>query len=139
MKKIYLDCNILLDFVLERKPFVKNASLILNLIAQKQCIGVVSPLTIANVYYMARKEKGKKYALEFAKQCQQIFEFCDNSGIALNQAIENYYKDFEDDIHLYSAIHSGIDTLVTRNPKDFLKLDNISIVTPDELLYSLGY
>ncbi len=133
MKKIYLDCNILLDFVLERKPFVKNASLILNLIAQKQCIGYVSPLTIANVYYTARKEKDKAYALEFAKQCQQMFEFCDNSGQALDQAIDNYYKDFEDDIHFYSAVYSGIDMLVTRNPKDFQCSNGRSLNMPKSI------
>ncbi len=141
MKKVYLDCNILLDFILERKPFVKNASLLIDLIAKKQCIGVVSPLTIANVYYIVRKEQNKAFALEFAKHCQQIFQFCDNSSNALHQAIDNNYKDFEDDIHFYSVIDSGINIIVTRNPKDFPVSDksNIQIFTPDEMLRELGY
>ncbi len=139
MKKIYIDCNVLLDWILNRKPFDVSAKLLVELISRQQIIGYVSPLAIANVHYFVRKKFGKEFALDFAKQCQKLFKFCDNSGHALNQAIDNYYKDFEDDIHFYSAIHSGIDTLVTRNPKDFPKLDSLSIVTPDELLYSLGY
>ncbi len=139
MKKVYLDCNVLLDWILNRKPFDVSAKLLIELIARQQIVGYVSPLTIANAHYFVRKKFGKEFALDFAKQCQVLFKFCDNSAFALNQAIDNYYKDFEDDIHFYSAVHSGIDELVTRNPKDFPKLDNLSIVTPDELLYSLGY
>ncbi len=61
-----------------------------------------------------RKKFDKAFALKFVQQCQQIFEFCDNSGQALHKAIDNGYKDFEDDIHFYSAVDSGIKMIVTR-------------------------
>lgn len=139
MMKVYFDCNVLLDFVLRRDPFFTNATLLISLVNQQVIKGFISPLTMANVYYTARKEHGKKYALEFAKQCQQLFQFCDNSGTALQDAIDKHYKDFEDDIHFFSVVHSDITIIVTRNTKDFPLHDAVSVFTPDKLLSDLGY
>lgn len=139
MKKVYIDCNILLDWVLQRREFVDEASLLIALVAKKQLIGVVSPLTIANVYYMVQKAHDKDYALGFVKQCETLFTFCDNTGQALHCAINRFYRDFEDDIHYHSVIDSGIDTIVTRNPKDFPSDDKVAILTPNEMLTRLGY
>lgn len=49
------------------------------------------------------------------------------------QALNNSYKDFEDDIQYYSAIINNLDAIITRNSKDFPP-HNFSILTPSELI-----
>ncbi|WP_410472023.1 type II toxin-antitoxin system VapC family toxin [Faucicola mancuniensis] len=137
--KVYLDVNIILDWALQRKPFYQSSRSLIELVERKELIGLVSPLGIANAYYFVRKEMGKPLAHEFLQDCQQLFKFIDNPSTALAQAIDNPYKDFEDDLHFYSAIDNQLDAIVTRNVKDFAENPQITIITPDELLYQLGY
>lgn len=138
-KQVYFDCNIIIDWNLERQPFNKQANMLIYLVEQGVIQGFVSPLALANAHYAIKKAKNKALANEFVQYCQQLFAFIDNSTNALTQAINNHYKDFEDDLHFYSAIDSKMDMIVTRNTKDFLNNHLIKIVTPDELLYELGY
>lgn len=139
MKKIYFDCNVIIDWATEREPFSANATALFNLVRANSIAGYVSPLVIANAFYAIRKAKGKDYATQFLKVCQNTFHYIDNPANALAQAIDKPYKDFEDDIHFYSAIDKNMDILVTRNKKDFPQNKSIQILTPDELLYELGY
>lgn len=137
--QVYLDSNILIDWFDERGEFAVQATLIIDMVETGEIIGCVSPLAIANAHYMIRKSKGKAGTRNFLEKIQQILTFIDNSAHALTQAIDEPYKDFEDDLHFYSALENGITTFVTRNPKDFPTDKAIQILTPDELLYELGY
>lgn len=137
--KVYIDINIIMDWATKREPFAKNANLIMSLARQGVFDAYTSPLAMATLFYLLRKEQGKILTLEFMQDCQKFIQFLPNSTNALTQAINNPYKDFEDDLHFYSAIDSKMDMIVTRNTKDFLNNYLIKIVTPDELLYELGY
>lgn len=138
-KKIYFDCNILIDWNLARQPFNKQAEMLIKLVKQGEILGFVSPLGLANAHYTVKKAKDKALANEFIKDCQKLFQFIDNPATALSQAIAKPYKDFEDDIHFYSALDNQLNAIVTRNKKDFAETDKLQIFTPDELLYELGY
>jgi predicted nucleic acid-binding protein len=62
---VLLDTNVLLDFALEREPCVKDAELVFEA-AKHQAIQLfMSATTITDLFYIARKEKGKKQTLEF--------------------------------------------------------------------------
>jgi predicted nucleic acid-binding protein len=51
MIKTYIDCNILLDWLLDREPFSSYSAKIIELTETKKIIGIVSPLTLANTYW----------------------------------------------------------------------------------------
>ena len=52
----------------------------------------------------------------------------------LVQALNSKFKDFEDAIQNYASVKSGaIDTIITRNTKDF-KNSEIGVLTPEEYL-----
>ena len=54
-------------------------------------------------------------------------------GKVITLSIEDRYKDFEDDLHYYTAVEYKLDYLITRNKKDF-KSENIHIVDAEEFV-----
>lgn len=133
MIKAYIDCNILLDWLLDREPFSSYSAKIIELIETRKVIGLVSPLTLANSYYIISKELNKKIANEFIHDSLRIFSVTEVSRKNVKEAISNKYKDFEDDVHSSIAAENNVDFLITRNIKDF-KTDKFKVLNAEEFL-----
>ena len=133
MKRLYLDCNILIDWLLDREPFSYYSAKLIELIEHKKITGIVSPLTIANTYYIISKEINKRIADEFVKDCIKIFSIVSISGENIKDAIENKYEDFEDDLHSSIIENNKIEYLITRNKKDF-NLKRVNILNAEEFI-----
>jgi len=133
MIKAYIDCNILLDWLLDREPFSSYSAKIIELIETRKIIGLVSPLTLANTYYVISKELNKKIADEFIHDSLHIFSVPGVSLKNVKEAISNKFKDFEDDIHSSIAAENGVDFLLTRNKKDF-KTDKFKVLDAEDFL-----
>ena len=93
----------------------------------------MSPLTLANAYYIVQKHNNKKLADEFLKDCLTLFNIIDITGSTTIKAIKERYKDFEDDLHYYTALKSNLDYIITRNKKDF-PVQNLKIATAEEYI-----
>jgi predicted nucleic acid-binding protein len=133
MIKAYIDCNILLDWLLDREPFSSYSAKIIELTETKKILGLVSPLTLANTYYIISKELNKKIADEFIIDSLRIFSVPGISLKNVKEAVLNKFKDFEDDIHSSIAAENNVDFLITRNKKDF-KNDKFKILDAEEFL-----
>ena len=133
MDKILIDCNILIDWLTDRPPFSVHANKLLVLIENKTVEGLLSPLTLSNTYYILRKLTNRKIANEFLNDVKNIFNILDITKKITLSAINNRYKDFEDDLHYNTAITNNIDFIITRNKADFKK-DKIQILTAEEYL-----
>ena len=133
MTKIYIDCNILIDWLVDREPFSYYASKIIELTEKKKIESYISALTLASTYYLIAKELSKKIANQFLRDSATLFRFTDLPGSVIRKAIEKKYKDFEDDLHYYTAVEYKLDFLITRNKKDF-KSENIVIIDAEEFV-----
>lgn len=133
MTKVYIDCNILIDWLLDREPFSYYATKIIELTENNDIESYVSALTLANAHYIISKELNRKVADEFLKDSLKLFQFVDITKEITREAIEKKNKDFEDDIHYYAAVENKIDYLITRNGKDFKKT-NIIVVDSEEYI-----
>ena len=51
MKRVFIDTNVVLDFLLERKPFVEDAVKLFAKIDAGEIIGFIAATTITNIYY----------------------------------------------------------------------------------------
>ena len=133
MIKTYIDCNILLDWLLDREPFSSYSAKIIELTETKKIIGIVSPLTLANTYYVISKELNKKIADEFIIDSLRIFSVPGISLKNVKEAVSNKFKDLEDDVHSSIAAENNVDFLITRNKKDF-KDDKFKVLDAEEFL-----
>ena len=135
MIKVFLDTDVILDLLLEREPFNKNANKIFKKIENGNIVGYTSAVILANIYYISSNIKNKKIALKnIRKICSLLKVSSVNQKTTDNVLGNNEIKDFEDYLQLYSAIEIGTEFLITRNKKDFPKNDSIEIIGSDEFV-----
>jgi len=137
MKKVYLDCNILLDWLFDRKPYSFFAARIISKIEIGKIVGYASALSISNTHYLVRKALTKNVADEFLADARRLFKILDLNSRVVEMAIDQKFKDFEDDVHYFACKIHGIENLITRNEEDFRKGDEIRIMNAEQFLGTL--
>jgi len=130
---LLIDANIVLDVLMNRQPFVNDASLIWKLCETEQAKGYVSTLTFANMMYIMRKELSPEIIEEVYRKLKLIFEIADFSPAILGKAVEMKWKDFEDAVQSATAEQIHADYIITRNVRDFTG-SKVTAFTPSELM-----
>lgn len=129
MKRVFLDTNVALDFVLERIPFVDDAEEIFAMASEEGIQLLMSAMSFPNMSYIARKQYPGKTIYSVLKQLRQLVELVPVSIEVLDNALLLEADDFEDALQYFSAISAGSDCIVTRNVKDF-SFTTIPVMTP---------
>ncbi|MGK7925409.1 MAG: type II toxin-antitoxin system VapC family toxin [Spirulina sp.] len=135
--KVLLDTNIVLDYALERQPFLIQSNQIFLLIKQRKFEGYISASTFSDLYYIIRKDRGKDWALDFLNRLASFCQIatCDREVIEI--ALQANFKDFEDAIQYGAAVVNRLDGIVTRNERDF-PVSDIQILTCDRLMETIA-
>jgi predicted nucleic acid-binding protein len=60
MTNLFIDTDIIIDFLIDRNPYSREAAIIFTLIDQKKLKGYVSSLTFSNLFYVLRKIEPQK-------------------------------------------------------------------------------
>lgn len=132
---IFLDTNVLVDVIADRKPFYDESAKVWTLAETGQVTGFVSTLSFANISYLASRALGKSDARKALLSIRDAFDVVPFDEKILHQAMDADSVDFEDAIQLFSALRANATTIITRNAKHF-PADSIAIQTPDEFLAS---
>lgn len=119
MQKIFLDTNIIIDFLGEREVFYEPAAKIMTLADRKKIKIFTSPSSISNSYYLLSKYENTKTALEKIRKFKVLCSISIMDDEVVEKAINSDFKDFEDAMQYFSALASHCDLIVTRNEKDF--------------------
>ncbi len=134
MDKVLIETDVLLDFFFDRKPFSKFSTEILNFCEENKLSGFTTPLIISNVYYLLRKTAKHNIIIEKIKQLLSIIEIIKIDKIAVKNALNCNFKDFDDALQNFSTIDNGdISIILTRNIKYF-KTSELVILTPETYL-----
>ena len=131
--KLFLDTNIVIDVIANRKPFVEDSRIILNLCETGQAEGIISTLTLCTISYVLRKFATPGMMRTKLRDLRNILTPIDLSVSLLDKAIASSITDFEDAVQFYTAAYSDADVIITRNIKHFPQ-DNIPVLTPTEFL-----
>ncbi|KIA89554.1 type II toxin-antitoxin system VapC family toxin [Kaistella jeonii] len=119
MQRIFLDTNIVIDFLGERDGFYEPAAKIMTLADHKKIKIFTSPSSISNTYYLLSKYENTKIAMEKIRKFKVLCAISLMDDEVVEKAINSDFKDFEDAMQYFSAIASHCDLIVTRNEKDF--------------------
>ena len=134
--KVYLDTDILMDYLYAREPFFKDSVEIISLIESGKIKGYISSLIIWNLYYLLTKALGEKSGRDKIKKFRSLIDIIAIDGKIIDMGLNSKMKDFEDAIQYYVAKSEGVKYLVTRNKKDYLS-QGLTVLTPKELLHTL--
>ena len=139
MKKVFLDTNVLIDYLARREQFFQPAAQIVQLGQDYQCQLLVSALSFATASFILEshhKQKKKVIVQKFA----QFVNMCNVTpvdSLIIDEAIASRFSDFEDAMQYYSAIREGADALITRNSEDF-DAAQIEVYEPQQFLDMLA-
>lgn len=113
--KIFIDTNIFLDLILERK-YSKEAMLIFNGVDKDIFKGVILDITLLNIDYIAKKQI--RDIKEFISLVNKIFSVLGASNNSFTQALKINNNDLEDNLQYICAKEAKCQCIVT-NDKDF--------------------
>ena len=133
MKKVFLDTNILVDLIADRKPFSKYSIEIFKKAEEKKIKLFTSSHSIATTHYLLKKYLEEKILRDVLYNLLDYVTVIAVDTDVLKKGLRSKHKDFEDSIQILCASTiEKIDCIVTRNTKDF-RDSEILVLTPDEL------
>ena len=137
MQKVFVDTDVIIDFLIDRKPFSEHAAIILSFSEYKKIQVCISALTFANCYYILKKFSTHSKVISKLSQLAEIVEIVDVTRKVILDSLKSDFKDFEDSIqHETAKKDIQIKVIITRNIKDF-KYSDLSILSPDLFIKSL--
>jgi len=136
VKRIFIDCDVILDFITGREPFSDQAIVIFSLAERKEIALCTSSLTYSHLFYLLRKSIPAGKLRETLKTLAEIVEPLAVDAATIKTALCLEFNDFEDAIQACSAREAGISLLLTRNVKDYRK-SGLTVRTPLDFIETL--
>jgi predicted nucleic acid-binding protein len=133
---ILFDTNVVLDVLLDREPFADDAAFLLSKVEQNQIIGYVCATTVTTIHYLIAKALGPAEAVRHIQSLLSLLSIAPVNRGVLEQALTASFTDFEDAVLHAAACHAGVQSIVTRNVRDFHKA-TLPVFTPAELINAL--
>ena len=134
MKKLFLDTNILLDYLAQRQPFFTDAERLFELADKGEFNLFGSSLSFSTIFYVLRKLQTQSQLFQTLTDLTQSMVITGVDEKVVLNALDSDFKDLEDAIQYFSATcFGGIEAIITRNPKDFPN-PKIPIYSPSEFL-----
>ena len=134
---VFLDTNVVLDLLGERKEFYDNAARIVSLADQGQIKLAVSSLTYATTFYLLSRFENTETVKTKIRKFKVLASTCDLTDAVVDKALNSTFNDFEDALQYYCALNNHCNRIVTRNEKEF-KTSAIIVMSPHEYLKSLS-
>jgi predicted nucleic acid-binding protein len=136
MTNLFIDTDVIIDFLIDRKPHSREAAIIFTLIDQKKLKGYASSLTFSNLYYVLRKIEPHKKVLAKLDSISKMLSVLSVGDQNIRDAIESGFPDFEDSIQYFCSLDcKKVEVIITRNTKDY-KNSSLPVMTPGDFLKS---
>ena len=127
----------MLDSVLQRPPWHKDADAILQAAALGEVSCAATSLSLATLFYVGRKAVGAAAARAGVRQYLAGLAILAIDRQILLDADALAGSDFEDNILIAAAVRAAVDAIVTRNVADFAHAP-VPVWEPAELLRRLA-
>ena len=135
MRSLFLDTNIVLDLLEERKPFCDDAVRLFTLAHKKKVKLYVSPVTFTTASYVLSKH-GAAEERRLLSYLRQLVSVVPTDDLMIDAALSSDFKDFEDALQYFSALAVNAEVIITRNGKDFMS-STLPVMSADEWLEGL--
>ncbi len=137
MDKLYLDTNVILDY-LQRRPGREYIESLLKLADKEAIILVTSVLNFATIFYLERKVGySTSQIINRFSSLNRVILPVDQTVKSYESALQSGFSDFEDALQNFAAIESSCDYLITGNKKHFKK-SVLQVLTSKEMIARLN-
>ena len=137
MKHIFMDTNVVIDFLADRQPFSLHAAKLFDLTIDGKVIIYISAVSYNNIYYIFRQSLTNNATIKLLEELTEVAEIVNITKAIIKQSLKTDFKNYEDAIQYYCALSiPEIDVIVTRDTKDFKK-STLPVLTPTEALAAL--
>ena len=134
MKLIFLDTNVIIDFLADRRPFSLTAAEIFNASLSGNVKLFISSVSFNNIYYILRQSLSHNVTIKLLEELSEMTEIVDVTKTIIKKSLKSEFKDFEDAIQYNCALTiNKIDFIVTRDSKDFKK-SSLPVMNPQEAI-----
>lgn len=134
MRRIFIDTNIIIDLLADRKPYAKFALELFGLAGTHKIKLYVSSHSFATTHYLLKKYIAEKELRAILSNLLDFVTIIPIDSNTLRNGLKSKYKDFEDGLQILSAMTiDKMDCIVTRNIKDF-KGSALPVYAPDEVI-----
>ncbi|MEO8770673.1 MAG: PIN domain-containing protein [Ferruginibacter sp.] len=134
MKTIFLDTNVIIDFLADRLPFSLTAAQIFNASLSGDVKIFISAVSYNNIYYILRQSLPHSETIKHLTELSEMTEIVEVTKTIIKKSLKSEFKDFEDAIQYNCALTiKKIDFIVTRDSKDFRK-SSLPVMNPQEAI-----
>lgn len=134
INRILIDTNVLLDYLLIREPFYKDAKEVILACADGKTRGCIAAHSICNIFFILRKDFSAEDRREILINLCTIFDVEGIDKTKLLSGLHNaYFSDFEDCLQMECARAYNAEYIVTRNIDDY-RQSEIRAILPEDYL-----
>lgn len=132
--KIFIDTNILIDYLCQRQPFSDNAEQVIFACKEQSILAYASSQSVLDAFYILRKVCSVTKLRSFFIEISKVIEFVGVNKEILQRALNNdSFLDFEDSVIAETAFSVGAELIITRNIKDFSS-SAVKAVLPEDFI-----
>lgn len=113
MYKVFLDINILLDYLIVERTGNPSAQRLMGLIAEDKLTGYISPISLLNIFFILRKQRTEQERKDIIESFLEILEIIELDFDTLQMGLYIPVSDYEDGIQYISALKSNVDFIIT--------------------------
>ena len=137
MRRVLVDLNVVLDVLLDRRPYAVAAARVWGVFERGNSQGFLPAHAFTTIHYLATRARGRAFARRTIDDLLRVFDVAAVDGAVIRKALSFEWPDFEDAVCAAAALASGSDTVVTRDPDGFPD-SPIRVVDPETALAGLG-
>jgi len=134
--RVLLDTDVVLDLILAREPFARDAVELFDLAEAGAFEPYISAITPLNIFYIARTAKAVRDLRHAIQMLLERVGVCPVNKSILTSALTLRFIDYEDAVQHSSATAESVDAIVTRNVRDY-KNSTLAVYTPEDFLTRL--
>jgi predicted nucleic acid-binding protein len=131
LEKVFVDTNIILDWLGRREPFFDYAKLLFFKGEEKEIEILISTMSFTSMEYILRKQLDKQRAKQALAAIRSFCKVCTSGEKEIDLALASSMKDFEDAFQYFTAINNAAQVIITRNARDFENAE-IPVMTAEE-------
>lgn len=131
--RVLVDTNVVLDVLLDRRPFAEAATQVFALVEESRIEGFLCATTVTTVDYLLGQSLAPERARDALQRLLNLFEIAPVNRSVLEQALRSGISDFEDAVMEQAGRLVAADAITTRNVRDFEK-STVTVFDPLELI-----